>query len=88
MASFLFGGRVSGYPPKTFTLWDSGTGHSGKEQERKRESGKRLVKEVGTEAVIGIGKTVANIPGQNSCDLNMCHLPVVSTVTARALEPS
>lgn len=46
------------------------------------------MKQVGTEAVIRIKKTMACIPGQNSCDLNVCHVPLLPSVTARALEGS
>lgn len=49
---------------------------------------KRMVRAVGTEAGIEIQKIIANIPGQNSCDLSRCHLLLMPSVTARALEGS
>ncbi|XP_011799710.1 PREDICTED: calpastatin [Colobus angolensis palliatus] len=64
--------------------------HSGKEQERRGDSRRTLVKKAGTEAVIGVKTTIASIPQQNSCNqnLHLHHLPHLPSVTARALEGS
>lgn len=71
-----------------FTTWVPG--HSGKEQERRGDSRRTLVKKAGTEAVIGVKTTVASIPQENSCNqnLHLHHLPHLPSVTARALEGS